>query len=59
MRFSTASLILASVAALAVQAAPIDDSNGGLSLRSAELAGAQVARNAESTFELDAREPKK
>jgi hypothetical protein len=59
MRLSTASLILAYVAALAVQAAPIDDSNGGLSLRSAELASAPVARVADSGPELDAREPKK
>jgi len=59
MRLSTASLILAYVAALVVQAAPLGESNGGLSLRSAELVDAPVARSAEPEVELDARDPAK
>jgi hypothetical protein len=58
MRFSTASIILASIAALAVQAAPIDESTGALNVRSAEVASAEVARDVDSVFELEARDPK-
>jgi len=42
MRFSTASLVLAFVASLAVQAAPINDANGALSQRSSEVAAREV-----------------
>lgn len=58
MRFSTASLVLASIAALAVQAAPIDESNGALGMRSTEIASAQVARDVDTVFEIEARDPK-
>ncbi len=58
MRLSTASFILAYVAALAVQAAPIDNAAGGLSLRSTEITSAQVARSADSGFELESRAEK-
>jgi len=57
MRFSTASLILAYLAAITVHAAPTEQSNG-LNARSAELAGAQVARGVD-TIELEVRDPKK
>ncbi len=55
MSLSTASLIMAYVATPAVQAAPIDNSEGGLSLRSIEITSVQVARSADPAFEIEAR----
>ena len=54
MRLSTASLIVAYVATLAVQAFPVDSSND-LTLRSAEIDGAPVARGL-TGIDLEARE---
>jgi hypothetical protein len=64
MRLSTASLIIAYVATLAVQALPVD-SNNDLTLRSAEIDGAPVARGLAGIDletredDLEARDPKK
>jgi hypothetical protein len=56
MRASTASIILAICAMLAVQAAPVSvDDNSNLALRELGLENAMVARS----VEIEAREPKK
>jgi len=59
MRFSTTSLILAFAASIAVQATPIDDSNGALSQRSAELAAREILIIEEREAEANATEAKK
>ena len=56
MRASTASLILAFCAAVAVQAAPLGETNG-LSMRSAEALSVFDARALGS--EIEVRDPKK
>ena len=57
MRLSTASFILAYVAALAVRAAPTGDCSD-LTLRSIDITSAQVARDI-GGVDLEIREPKK
>ncbi|KAF4627632.1 hypothetical protein G7Y89_g10527 [Cudoniella acicularis] len=58
MRFSTASLILAYVAAIAVQAAPVGESGAGdLVMRSVDVANLPV--RALGDFEIEERDPKK
>jgi hypothetical protein len=58
MHLSTATLILAYVASIAVYALPVGESDT-LVLRETSIIDAPVAQAVDSAFELDVRNPKK